>query len=335
KNVKLTGDFNGDSYLDFIYNNGLVKLGALDNENFTNISTNKYFNYTSVVVSSLIDSDGSIFNGNGVIQVEDNKLVGYVLKNNQFQKVFEKEIFSSVCSDSNYANCSYGITLKEGDINGDGITDAFITAKAYIQEYYPCDEPGGPQLKNIPPGYCVRTVESNIGNFVVDLKNTNNPVSIYFNDALIADTSADKYIDIDGDGKIEVLNIANDKWTVYEFVKNGTNQYLKKIKFSANLADYRENEFPILYGDYNGDGKLDFAIPTANKSYNWRFYIGTGNGFTNHVKNDFLFYRNPIKDSSNGYVWNINQYFYSVSDLNRDGKSDISCTFSYNQIIQG
>ena len=335
ENVKLTGDFNGDSYLDFIYNNGLVKLGALDNENFTNISTNKYFNYTSVVVSSLIDSDGSIFNGNGVIQVEDNKLVGYVLKNNQFQKVFEKEIFSSLCSDSNYANCSYGITLKEGDINGDGITDAFITAKAYIQEYYPCDEPGGSQLKNIPPGYCVRTVESNIGNFIVDLKNTNNPLSIYFNDALIADTSADKYIDIDGDGKIEVLNIANDKWTVYEFVKNGTNQYLKKIKFSANLADYRDNEFPILYGDYNGDGKLDFAIPTANKSSNWRFYIGTGNGFTNHVKNDFLFYRNPIKDSSNGYVWNINQYFYSVSDLNRDGKSDISCTYSYNQIIQG
>lgn len=79
--------------MDFIYNNGLVKLGALDNENFTNISTNKYFNYTSVVVSSLIDSDGSIFNGNGVIQVEDNKLVGYVLKNNQFQKFLKKRFF--------------------------------------------------------------------------------------------------------------------------------------------------------------------------------------------------------------------------------------------------
>ena len=58
--VKLTGDFNGDSYLDFVMSNGTIKLGAF-NDNFTTITTNKYFNSDALVVNTLIDEEGQVY----------------------------------------------------------------------------------------------------------------------------------------------------------------------------------------------------------------------------------------------------------------------------------
>ena len=60
--MKLTGDFNGDSYLDFIMNNGTVKLGGL-NDTFTDISTGKTFNTEAKVVHALLDEEGKSIMG--------------------------------------------------------------------------------------------------------------------------------------------------------------------------------------------------------------------------------------------------------------------------------
>ena len=50
-----------------------------------------------------------------------------------------------------------------------------------------------------------------------------------------------------------------------------------------------------LHGDYNGDGKLDFAIPITDyaigKPDDWRFYMGTDKGFTPFLKKEFFTYR--------------------------------------------
>lgn len=68
-NVKFTTDLNGDSYLDFVMNNGVVKLGAF-NDNYQDISTGKNFNAEAKVVGTLLDEEGQIYNGNGIVQYE-------------------------------------------------------------------------------------------------------------------------------------------------------------------------------------------------------------------------------------------------------------------------
>ncbi|UKB82572.1 hypothetical protein LF887_16330 [Chryseobacterium sp. MEBOG06] len=89
--VKLVGDFNGDSYLDFLMNNGTVKLGAF-NETFSTVSTGKNFAGNAKVVSTLLDEEGQVYNGNGIVEYKDSRIYGYIFRNNDFVKVFDKSL---------------------------------------------------------------------------------------------------------------------------------------------------------------------------------------------------------------------------------------------------
>ncbi|PKF74808.1 FG-GAP-like repeat-containing protein, partial [Chryseobacterium sp. PMSZPI] len=302
ENVKLSGDFNGDSYLDFVMNNGTVKLGAF-NETLSNISTNKTFADNAKVVGTLLDEEGQIYNGNGIVEYNDGKILGYIFRNNTFVKVFEKNIPSTSCTTCN-------VSLNEGDINGDGISDIFLTLKS-----------GGSGI-----GFVDR--------FIVDLKNPNTPVSTYSGNWGLDENSYtdQRYMDIDGDGKVDIINVSGTTYTVFEFIKTAPTEYLKKIKFSGNLLENKDSETPILFGDFNGDGILDFTIPTTDNkdADSWRFYLGTGKGFDNFFKTDFIKFRKG--GSSSGSL--VDRYFYSISDINKDGKSDIVFTYSYNKIGQ-
>lgn len=325
-NVKFTGDFNGDSYLDFLMINGALKLGAFD-DNFVNINTNKIFSSKAKVVQTLIDTDGQVYNGNGIVDYEDGYLRGYVLKNNVFVKVFEKFIYQKECSPLALI-CNVNLSLDTGDINGDGIEDVFL--KMSLSEWF---SGGGIDPPNtLIPANSI-PVSTPIGNFIVDLKDPNLPLSVFDIDASVTNLNAgnEKYLDVNGDGKVDIINVSNSAYTVFEFTEVGTNQYLKKVKFSSSLIETKDNDYPVLYGDFNGDGNLDFAIPTTNtlNEDHWRFYIGTGNGFHNVLKTNFLKYRNPGQDTG----WsNINRHFYSISDINKDGKSDIVHIYTENTV---
>ncbi|GAA4166992.1 hypothetical protein GCM10022217_41600 [Chryseobacterium ginsenosidimutans] len=337
-NVKLTGDFNGDSYIDFAMNNGSLKLGAFNNDSFATIATNKIFNSTAVVVSTLLDEEGQIYNGNGIVQYEDGYICGYIFRNNAFVKVFNKFVYQKECNPGT-ALCSITTKLKNGDLDGDGIEDIFLTLtkrECYIS--------GGPDIglepvedeSKLPIG--TQCYNSEVGSFIIDLKNVNNPISTFSNDFGVNESSyqSQQYMDIDGDGKVEIVNVSNSSYTVLEFVKTALNQYLKKIRFTNNLVETKDPEFPVLFGDFNGDGKLDFTIPVTDnaigKPDNWRFYIGTGTGFTNFLKVEFFSYRKRQTQANNSYVQFARQYFFSVADMNKDGKSDVIQIFSYNQI---
>jgi len=350
-NVRLTGDFNGDSYIDFIiYNNivsSTVKIGAFNNDTFTNINVNISFNNTAKVVNSLLDEEGRVYNGNGIVQFEEGKLVGYIFRNNVFVKVFEKLIYdqSNCTPQAGGVGCTLQAILNEGDFNGDGISDIFLTLKRKDCQFEPipgCNNINSPStnddLKKPPACHEIKCYVYEIGNFIIDLKNSNNPSFTYALDSGINETSYtnQQYMDIDGDGKVEIINISNTAYTLFEFVKTNSNQYLKKIKYTNNLVETKDPEFPVLFGDFNGDGKLDFTIPVTDnaigKPDNWRFYIGTGTGFSNFLKVEFLTYRKRQTQYNNSYALFANQYSFAVADMNKDGKSDVIQVFSYNQI---
>ena len=351
ENVKLSGDFNGDSYLDFVMNNGTVKLGGL-NDTYTDISTGKTFNAEAKVINALLDEEGQVHNGNGIVQYEAGKVVGYIFRDNTFVKVFEKLVYTD-------PNCTYqggGVgcriemaSFNEGDINGDGISDVFVKINKEICQFEPI--PGCNDLKQTPTSTSDNTInrpppcqELNcdtylVGNYIVDLKNANNPLSTYAVDTGINENSYYKqqYLDVDGDGKVDIIDVSNTTYTVFEFVKTASNQYLKKIRFTGSLAETKAPESPVLFGDFNGDGNLDFTIPATDtqEKDNWRFYIGTEKGFSNFLKTNFLKYRKPNDYQNSNYpTFNIYQNFYTTSDINKDGKSDIVHINSFNKAGQ-
>ncbi|MDV7697046.1 FG-GAP-like repeat-containing protein [Chryseobacterium soli] len=326
--VRFTGDFNGDSYLDFIMYNGTVRLGAF-NETLTDVSTNKIFSSEAKVVNTLLDEEGQIYNGNGIVQYENGKIAGYIFRNNTFVKVFEKTIYDTAeCSIVDIKHsCSINAVFHDGDIEGDGISNIILSldrTDCYLETIHNPNE-------GLPPGGST-CYDSHVGEFIIDLKNKDNPISTYTIDTNINESlyTNQQYMDIDGDGKVDIINISDTTYTVFEFVKTAPNQYLKKIRFSGNLVETKDSEFPLLFGDFNGDGNLDFTIPVTDNQNadNWRFYMGTEKGFSNFLKTDFLKFRKP--NSSTGSIV-IDRHFYSISDINKDGKSDIIYTYSYNK----
>lgn len=304
-NVKFSGDFNGDAYLDFVMNDGTMKLGVF-NDDFNVVQTNKIFNSNSIVVNSFLDETGKVNNGNGIAEYDNGVLSVFVFRNNTFVKIFEKTIVDIICP-------SCDVSLNEGDINGDGISDIFLIPKT-----------------GAPYDFDIR--------YVIDLKNSQTPFSIWLLDPQINENlyTEQKYMDIDGDGKVDIINVSDTAYTIFEFVPYGPNQYLKRIKFSGNLENVRGAGFPVLFGDFNGDGKLDFTLPVTEGKIgkdDWKFYIGTGKSFTSVFKPDFLMFKNENTQNNNGAWLRFSRTMYSISDLNADGKSDIVQVHSYSNLL--
>ena len=319
--VVLTGDFNGDGYVDFLMEGGQLKLGAFnDNYSIIPINLNLIKNSpNAIVINYLVDENNKITQGNGIILYENDYVKSYVFRNNTFVQTFSKYVGKPQWC-IGFPNCNLIKKLDFGDIDGDGIYELFVKIGRLEGNLFG----GGGK----PLGFYI------IDEFVVRLKDTNLP-AIQINEHredVIDFVRNETYTDFNGDGIVNTIRIYNSKYSVFEFQKIDNNTYKKNLVFTGNLLDSQDSKIPYLFGDFNGDNVLDFCIPIADKQSSWRFYMGTGKGFNTQLKTNFLYFEKPIRDEvGNDLRTLIHNYYYNY-DYNKDGKTDIIRFQTYNNL---
>ncbi len=198
----------------------------------------------------------------------------------------------------------------DGDFNGDGITDIIAIEKNVDIGYAGCDT----------QHYMGRT--GGITYFV----NLDRRVVVDFVtfSGFMQGASTGKLIvaDFNGDGKSDIFVINPGQVRVYTFDDN-----LQLVQLTLYNENGIKTDKPLLMGDYNADGKTDFAIPQLKNSDSWNFYMSTGVTF--NATNTTI----GQKYKENAYEWISNgvllgsqdlvEYSFIPSDFNGDGKTDI------------
>ena len=152
-------------------------------------------------------------------------------------------------------------------------------------------------------------------------------------------------IDINGDGKIDLVDTENEATeSIYDVFMNGSQKYWKvylgngtsfsataiqwNIPINTDNSDYRMSWDYHTVIDINGDGKPDF-VDTENQATEsaydvfmngsqkyWRVYLNTGSGFSATPTQ----WNIPIVSDSSDY--RLSWDYHTVIDMNGDGKPD-------------
>ncbi len=149
-------------------------------------------------------------------------------------------------------------------------------------------------------------------------------------DEVILDASA-KYpnnviaVDLDGDGKQEILHTFSDHTDVYASDNEG---HFSKVKVITGLtsAITKDEDRPVFYIDHNGDGYLDFIIPpiaqleekASTASRKWTLYTGNGQTFIPHT---FEVTTRLKYSDFFGILFSEDGFFFT--DITRDGIADM------------
>ena len=219
------------------------------------------------------------------------------------------------------------IKILSGDFDGNGLTDVISIELPYNVE------------KCIPTGRrregrycdCKHTIinKSTVNWIDLDRRKTSN----YTKYLRILESKIDsddllQAIDMNGNGKTNLLHITKGKLFIYEMDGNynlnllvkHTNPYLlirRKHPLIDNINSNLDLIRPII-GDFNGDGLLDFMLPRDNPTNQYDILYNTGKGFVTETK--IL----PFKYEA--HMANGRRPVQSTPiaiDMNNDGKSDI------------
>lgn len=245
-------------------------------------------------------------------------------KQYNFSKTVSKESNWSYCDPKDY----HGLVLENipieyisGDFDGDGLTDVIAIEKNFYYTSRVCNfgnhtteypqtfyQGGKSYLFNLDRRL-TSTEPKSIGNIVIN--------SVGNSKIFVAD--------FDGDGKSDIYVFESGFIRVYTLNKDNKLILLYQNDIADASLDLKRQ---ILFGDFNGDGKMDFVIPEKDNVDSWNFYFSTGTKFNKlNTGIGLAYYTSAV-----GYygvvgfpinTYSLNEGTFIANDFNGDGKTDI------------
>lgn len=356
------GDFNGDGRVDLLYYSAgsAGYYECLDTDDYGNCqnqgnyieptSSGTYIIFnkldggftpvkvsdenlsTGIIVGGILDNDHKLATSQGIITYKETNdplpskkliLKAYILKNNILNLVKQKEILTSLYDQTGTYPTNPGLfegyqevsthlgSFKESDINGDKVSELVFSAenrRCTTSFIYNGD------VAQIPVQET--TCDEYYRNYVIDLF-SDAPSSNQLTELNIGKSINNiDLIDIDGDGTTDFIDKGNGYF--YILAKGGN------LSGDSALVNFNGEKEGLMYGDFNGDGKIDFAVPEKDveETRNWRLYTNMGNdAFKEQSMPDFATYRKVPYSSNTGKRRQIIN-FNIVKDVNGDGKDD-------------
>lgn len=234
----------------------------------------------------------------------------------------------------------------EGDFNGDGISEVVILSYNQTRIYQMVEDPTAPVLDpgtgetGEPIMVCkpVFTTSQFVqGIRIVDL-NPNSPTADNSagNFAIVGTSlqllqNGERFVmDFNSDGKTDILIIDDNKnYKVINFKQLSAAPWVELEVIGQGIMDDYVKGKQLLFGDYNGDGKLDVMTPNGTvqgcaQCAQWHIYYSNpqttgGVFFTKETHNiaEYLSYTGDMYDTQ----WHTSNYY--AMDVNKDGKSDL------------
>ena len=219
------------------------------------------------------------------------------------------------------------IKILSGDFDGNGLTDVISIELPYNVEN--CIPIGRRREKRYCD--CKHTIINNSTVNWIDLdrrKTSDYIKSLRSLEVRVKNDDLLQAIDMNGNGKTDLLHITEGNLFIYEMDKNHNLQLVVKhanpyllIRRKHPLIDNINSNLDLIrpiIGDFNGDGLLDFMLPRDNPTNQYDILYNTGKGFVTETK--IL----PFKYEA--HMANGRRPVQSTPiaiDMNNDGKSDI------------
>lgn len=354
-NVELSGDFDGDGNLDFItedkfynklFQGSSGQVGISLPLEVSQIRENAKF-------ISTITVDGKLRQSNSLsVAIENSNNIEFKIFNfssNSFSSVLTKnilinnegvfELFNGPypCGPgSNIFGTKYtkkSNEFLEGDFNGDGISEVLFLSSINEKSSFftPCPPPYSYDPIQCP---CIRRYDFiEFKPYLINFKNdlSNNIGTEGFAELTgLSILRTDKKIiqDFNGDGKADILIIDENKnYKLYTINQLSSAPWYQVENIGQGIIDKYSKDKQTLFGDYNGDGKIDLMLPDTEGGSGhtlWHIYYSNpnptgGNFFVKESHNIVEYW------PTTGSYYNTQTHFsnYYALDVNNDGKSDL------------
>lgn len=287
------------------------------------------------------------------IEANQIKFDKYILENTQYVLNQTKLVPSSLydktytqprekLTDPYYTIRSYVREFRDVDVNGDGLSEVLFSVES-ISTFYPGGGHGGSldpiEDPSIDPGTGSGSGSGGTSNPPATITSYTsydfyilNP-NTSINDAHWVGSGTRDILkeaiamDFEGDGKENLVEITNNWINSNFFVINQENKYVMQ----TNYIGFSGEKAGIVFGDFNGDSKMDFIVPQGTETSNWKLYINPGKTlpagsssptFRIQDLNNFSYYTKEPIIVDNTYQRQV-AIWHFAKDLNGDGKSDL------------